>query len=76
MNNRISSVEKKNKDRKIALTPEPRPIGAILAELLAQYQARFPEARDLHRRNFRRSHSTFNTVDQGGLLCSFSAVKR
>ena len=43
MNNRISYVENKNRvpeDRS-----EPQPIGAVLAELLAQYQARYPEAR-------------------------------
>ena len=43
MNNRISYVEKKNKESDGP--PEPQPIGAILAELLAQYQARFPEVR-------------------------------
>jgi hypothetical protein len=43
MNNRISYVEKKN--REPDNRREPQPIGAILAELLAQYQARFPEAR-------------------------------
>jgi hypothetical protein len=43
MNNRISHVE--TKDREFEGRSEPRPIGAVLAELLAQYQARFPEAR-------------------------------
>ncbi len=43
MNNRISYVDKKNNEPEDRA--EPRPIGAILAELLAQYQARFPDAR-------------------------------
>ena len=41
MNNRISQIKepaKEHEDR-----PGPQPIGAILAELLAQYQARFPD---------------------------------
>jgi hypothetical protein len=44
MENRISQYEDKDnegKDRR----GEPQPIGAILAELLAQYQVRFPEVR-------------------------------
>ncbi len=43
MENRISQYEDRDnegKDRR-----EPQPIGAILAELLAQYQTRFPEVR-------------------------------
>jgi hypothetical protein len=40
MNNRISQIE--NEDREDRQRPQP--IGAILAELLAQYQIRFPEA--------------------------------
>jgi hypothetical protein len=43
MNNRISHVENKNTDRDDRR--EPQPIGEVLAELLAQYQARFPEVR-------------------------------
>ncbi len=43
MNNRISQFE--NKDREPEDRREPQPIGAILTELLAQYQTRFPEAR-------------------------------
>ena len=39
MENRVSNkLETGNKDRQ-----GPQPIGAILAELLAQYQARFPK---------------------------------
>ena len=40
MENRISQIE--NEDRKDRGGPQP--IGVILAELLAQYQTRFPEA--------------------------------
>jgi hypothetical protein len=40
MENRISRLED-DRNRKDHQGPEP--IGAILAELLAQYQARFPE---------------------------------
>ena len=41
MNNRISElVERKEGD-----DGRPQPIGEILAELLLQYQVRFPEAR-------------------------------
>ncbi len=43
MNNRISQFEREDRERKDR--GEPQPIGAILAELLAQYQARFPEVR-------------------------------
>jgi len=32
-------------DRREPLGPQPTPIGDVLAELLAQYQARFPEMR-------------------------------
>jgi hypothetical protein len=40
VNNRISQIVKaEQEDRR----GEPQPIGAILAELLAQYQTRFPE---------------------------------
>jgi len=41
MENRISQIE--NDDRSGEDRRGPQPIGAILAELLAQYQARFPE---------------------------------
>jgi hypothetical protein len=42
MKNRISLQDegRESEDRR-----EPQPIGAILAELLAQYQTRFPEVR-------------------------------
>ena len=43
MENRITKVQ--TKDRTVEARSEPKPIAAILAELLAQYQARFPEAR-------------------------------
>jgi hypothetical protein len=43
VNNRISQFE--NEDREREDRQGPQPIGAILAELLAQYQARFPEVR-------------------------------
>jgi hypothetical protein len=43
MNNRISQFEDEGRQREERR--EPQPIGAILAELLAQYQARFPEVR-------------------------------
>ena len=38
MENRISQIVIEERE-------EPQPIGAILAELLAQYQVRFPEAK-------------------------------
>ncbi len=43
MNNRITEFEngRNEEDHR----GEPQPIGAILAELLAQYQARFPDVR-------------------------------
>jgi hypothetical protein len=41
MNNRISQLQDEGREREDRR--EPQPIGAILAELLAQYQARFPE---------------------------------
>ena len=40
MENRISQYENEERERKDG---EPQPIGAILAELLFQYQVRFPE---------------------------------
>ncbi len=43
MENRISQYEDKDNDGKDRR--EPQPIGAILAELLAHYQVRFPEAK-------------------------------
>jgi len=43
MKNRISQFENEDHERKDRR--EPQPIGAILAELLAQYRARFPEVR-------------------------------
>ena len=44
MENRISQFEDKDNEGKDR-PREPQPIGAILAELLAQYQTRFPEVR-------------------------------
>lgn len=41
MENRISQFEDKDKEGKDRR--EPQPMGAILADLLAQYQTRFPE---------------------------------
>lgn len=41
MENRIRSFERVPRERKEHR--EPQPIGVILAELLAQYQARFPK---------------------------------
>ena len=41
MENRISQYEDKDNEGKDPR--EPQPIGAILAELLVQYQTRFPE---------------------------------
>jgi len=43
MNNRISQLEKPAKESDDRTGPQP--IGAILDELLAQYQARFPDVR-------------------------------
>jgi hypothetical protein len=43
MNNRIARVD--NDNRESDERREPQPIGAVLAELLTQYQARFPEVR-------------------------------
>jgi hypothetical protein len=43
MENRISQF--RNEDSEQRDRGEPQPIGTILAELLAQYQARFPEIR-------------------------------
>jgi hypothetical protein len=49
MNNRICQFESEDRQRReteeTAETREPQPIGVILAELLAQYQARFPQVR-------------------------------
>ncbi len=42
MENRISVFEE-DFDRREDRGGEPQPIGEILAELLAQYEARFPE---------------------------------
>jgi hypothetical protein len=43
MNNRISRLSREGGER--GECREPQPIGEILSELLAQYQARFPEVR-------------------------------
>jgi hypothetical protein len=43
MKNRISQLQDEGREREDRR--EPQPIGAILAELLAQYQTRFPEVR-------------------------------
>ncbi len=43
MENRISQYD--NEEREDRPHGEPQPIGTILAELLAQYQVRFPEVR-------------------------------
>lgn len=43
MENRISQFERKESKQEDHQGPQP--IGEILAELLAQYQARFPEVR-------------------------------
>ena len=43
MENRISQYE--NEDREHEDRRGPQPIGVVLAELLAQYQVRFPEVR-------------------------------
>jgi len=45
MENRISQYEKEAREREDRRHGEPQPIAAILAELLAQYQTRFPEIR-------------------------------
>jgi DNA-binding transcriptional LysR family regulator len=45
MENRISQYEKENREQEDRRRGEPQPIAAILAELLAQYQTRFPEVR-------------------------------
>ena len=46
MKNRISQLENEDRQREREdRRREPQPIGAILAELLAQYQTRFPEVR-------------------------------
>jgi hypothetical protein len=45
MENRISQFENEDREREDRRRGEPQPIGAILAELLAQYQVRFPEVR-------------------------------
>ena len=45
MENRISQFEKEDREREARRHGEPQPIAAILAELLAQYQTRFPEVR-------------------------------
>jgi hypothetical protein len=42
MKNRISTVDDDFEER---ANREPQPIGEVLAELLAQYQVRYPEAR-------------------------------
>jgi hypothetical protein len=44
MENRISQFENEDREREDRRR-EPQPIGVILAELLAQYQTRFPEVR-------------------------------
>ena len=44
MDNRISQFESRGKEQEDH-RGEPQPIGTILAELLAQYQVRFPEVR-------------------------------
>jgi hypothetical protein len=44
MENRISQYEDKDNEGKDR-PREPQPIRVILAELLAQYQTRFPEAK-------------------------------
>ncbi len=55
MENRLSRMENHGRtvsglaevdwSAKTGAVPGPQPIGAVLAELLAQYQARFPEVR-------------------------------
>ena len=45
MQNRISQFEKEVREREERRHGEPQAIAAILAELLAQYQVRFPEVR-------------------------------
>ena len=44
MQNRISQYENEVREREDRRR-EPQPIAAILAELLAQYQTRYPEVR-------------------------------
>ncbi len=44
MQNRISQFENEDREREDRCR-QPQPIGAILAELFAQYQTRFPEVR-------------------------------
>ena len=44
MENRISQYENRDSEREDR-PREPQPIGVVLAELLAQYQVRFPEVR-------------------------------
>jgi hypothetical protein len=43
MKNRISQFENEEREREDRRRGQPQPIGVILAELLAQYQTRFPE---------------------------------
>ena len=43
MKNRISQFETEERGREDRRRGEPQPISAILAELLFQYQVRFPE---------------------------------
>lgn len=45
MENRVRKVLEGCRDSDSCSIDGPQPIGAILAELLAQYQIRFPEAR-------------------------------
>ena len=45
MENHISQYENEDREREDRRRGEPQPIAAILAELLAQYQTRFPEVR-------------------------------
>ena len=45
MENRISQFENEERKREQRRHGEPQPISAILAELLFQYQVRFPEVR-------------------------------
>ena len=49
MENRISQYDNEEREREDRRGPQP--IGTILAELLAQYQVRFPEVRIEHLRN-------------------------
>jgi hypothetical protein len=43
MKNRVTEIE--NRNQELDNRQQPQSIGQVLAELLAQYQARFPEAR-------------------------------